>query len=115
MSPFIRRLSIDGLPVVFPYEYIYPEQYAYMLELKRTLDAKVPYFVMQLCIYLACCVMWFCVSCVQGHCVLEMPSGTGKTASLLSLIISYLLVSRVTQAYLKASYSVSSFDPGEQT
>ncbi len=35
------RLSIDGLPVVFPYEYIYPEQYAYMLELKRTLDAKV--------------------------------------------------------------------------
>ena len=42
MSPLIRRLSIDGLPVVFPYEYIYPEQYAYMLELKRTLDAKVP-------------------------------------------------------------------------
>jgi len=35
------RLSIDGLPVVFPYDYIYPEQYAYMLELKRTLDAKV--------------------------------------------------------------------------
>ena len=24
----------------FPYEYIYPEQYRYMLELKRTLDAK---------------------------------------------------------------------------
>lgn len=37
----LPRLSIDGLPVVFPYEYIYPEQYAYMLELKRTLDAKV--------------------------------------------------------------------------
>ena len=24
-----------------------------------------------------------------GHCVLEMPSGTGKTVSLLSLIVSY--------------------------
>ncbi|KAK2161713.1 hypothetical protein LSH36_111g05059 [Paralvinella palmiformis] len=36
-----------------------------MLELKRTLDAK-------------------------GHAVLEMPSGTGKTVSLLSLIVAYL-------------------------
>ena len=34
-------LTVDGLPVLFPYEYIYPEQYSYMLELKRTLDAKV--------------------------------------------------------------------------
>lgn len=49
----------------FPYEYIYPEQYAYMLELKRSLDAK-------------------------GHCLLEMPSGTGKTATLLSLIVAYM-------------------------
>ncbi|KAF5330740.1 hypothetical protein D9619_005756 [Psilocybe cf. subviscida] len=40
------------------------EQYAYMCDLKRTLDAT-------------------------GHCVLEMPSGTGKTVSLLSLIVSY--------------------------
>jgi Rad3-related DNA helicase len=24
-----------------------------------------------------------------GHCMLEMPSGTGKTVSLLSLIIAY--------------------------
>lgn len=37
----IYRLSVDGLLVYFPYDYIYPEQYAYMLELKRTLDAKV--------------------------------------------------------------------------
>ncbi|KAG7274628.1 hypothetical protein CRUP_009671 [Coryphaenoides rupestris] len=35
------KLNIDGLLVYFPYEYIYPEQYSYMLELKRTLDAKV--------------------------------------------------------------------------
>ncbi|XP_015254870.1 PREDICTED: TFIIH basal transcription factor complex helicase XPD subunit [Cyprinodon variegatus] len=58
------RLNIDGLLVFFPYDYIYPEQYSYMLELKRTLDAK-------------------------GHGVLEMPSGTGKTISLLSLIVAY--------------------------
>ncbi|KAJ7774817.1 hypothetical protein B0H16DRAFT_1508535 [Mycena metata] len=58
------KFSIDDLPVIFPYDRIYPEQYAYMCDLKRTLDAA-------------------------GHCVLEMPSGTGKTVSLLSLIVSY--------------------------
>ena len=41
---YICRLNVDGLLVYFPYEYIYPEQYAYMLELKRTLDAKVGVF-----------------------------------------------------------------------
>ncbi|XP_060712261.1 general transcription and DNA repair factor IIH helicase subunit XPD isoform X3 [Hemiscyllium ocellatum] len=58
------RLNIDGLLVYFPYDFIYPEQYSYMLELKRILDAK-------------------------GHGVLEMPSGTGKTVSLLSLLVAY--------------------------
>eukprot|EP01147_Barroeca_monosierra_P006465 gene6465-9341_t len=57
---------IDDLEIFFPYEYIYPEQYEYMQELKRALDAK-------------------------GHALLEMPSGTGKTVSLLSLIVSYQL------------------------
>ncbi|PNF15639.1 TFIIH basal transcription factor complex helicase XPD subunit [Cryptotermes secundus] len=60
------KLSVDGLLVYFPYDYIYPEQYAYMLELKKGLDAK-------------------------GHCLLEMPSGTGKTVSLLSLIVAYMI------------------------
>lgn len=60
----IMKFYIDELPVLFPYPKIYPEQYAYMVDLKRTLD-------------------------VRGHGVLEMPSGTGKTVSLLSLIISY--------------------------
>ena len=27
--------------VFFPYDFIYPEQYSYMLDLKRALDAKV--------------------------------------------------------------------------
>lgn len=44
------RLMVDGLEVYFPYEFIYPEQYAYMIELKKAIDAK-------------------------GHCLLEMPSG----------------------------------------
>lgn len=52
--------------VYFPYDYIYPEQYAYMIELKKGLDAK-------------------------GHCLLEMPSGTGKTTTLLSLVVSYMI------------------------
>ncbi|KAK7187409.1 DNA-dependent ATPase of the nucleotide excision repair factor 4 complex [Paraphaeosphaeria sporulosa] len=58
------KFFIDELPVLFPYPRVYPEQYAYMCDLKRTLDAG-------------------------GHCVLEMPSGTGKTVSLLSLIVAY--------------------------
>lgn len=57
---------IDEVQVFFPYDNIYPEQYRYMCELKKTLDAK-------------------------GHCVLEMPTGTGKTACLFSLITSYQL------------------------
>ena len=58
------RFILDGLEVFFPYDYVYREQYQYMLELKRALDAK-------------------------GHGILEMPTGTGKTVSLLSLITSY--------------------------
>ncbi|CAM9937713.1 unnamed protein product [Ascophyllum nodosum] len=58
------RFDLDGLDVFFPYEFMYPEQYDYMLELKRSLDAK-------------------------GHCLLEMPTGTGKTVCLISLITSY--------------------------
>ncbi|KAK2810086.1 DNA-dependent ATPase of the nucleotide excision repair factor 4 complex [Emmonsiellopsis sp. PD_5] len=58
------KFFIGDLPVLFPYPRIYPEQYAYMCDLKKSLDAG-------------------------GHCVLEMPSGTGKTVSLLSLIIAY--------------------------
>ncbi|KJP86770.1 hypothetical protein AK88_03584 [Plasmodium fragile] len=55
---------LDDLEVFFPYDYIYPEQYAYMRYLKKTLDS-------------------------EGHCVLEMPTGTGKTVAIFSLITSY--------------------------
>jgi DNA excision repair protein ERCC-2 len=57
------QLNIGGLLVYFPYDYIYPEQYSYMLELKRCLDAK-------------------------GHCLLEMPSGL-KLSSTLNVLIIY--------------------------
>ncbi|XP_068658392.1 general transcription and DNA repair factor IIH helicase subunit XPD [Aristolochia californica] len=60
------KFQLEDITVYFPYSHIYPEQYAYMLDLKRALDAK-------------------------GHCLLEMPTGTGKTIALLSLIISYAL------------------------
>ncbi|CAG9460982.1 unnamed protein product [Pedinophyceae sp. YPF-701] len=60
------KFQLEGLTVVFPYEFIYPEQYRYMLELKRSLDAK-------------------------GHSLLEMPTGTGKTITILALVTSYQL------------------------
>lgn len=41
----IFRLNVDGLIVYFPYDYIYPEQYAYMCELKKAIDAKVRVYV----------------------------------------------------------------------
>ncbi|KAK4248644.1 hypothetical protein C7999DRAFT_40152 [Corynascus novoguineensis] len=56
------EFNIDDLPVLFPYPRIYPGNY--MVDLKKTLDAN-------------------------GNCVLEMPSGTGKTVTLLSLIVAY--------------------------
>jgi DNA excision repair protein ERCC-2 len=60
------RFNLEGLDVYFPYENLYPEQYAYMLEMKRALDAR-------------------------GHGALEMPTGTGKTITVLSLCVSYQL------------------------
>jgi Rad3-related DNA helicase len=59
------KLFVEELPVLFPYDYIYPEQYQYMLHLKATLDGS------------------------RGHCLLEMPTGTGKTITLLSFILAY--------------------------
>lgn len=54
------KLNVDGLLVYFPYDYIYPEQFSYMLELKRALDAR-------------------------GHGLLEMPSG--EVYILISFIL----------------------------
>lgn len=35
------RFYIEDVLVYFPYQYIYPEQYQYMVALKRSLDAQV--------------------------------------------------------------------------
>ena len=53
------KLNVSGLLVEFPHDFIYPEQFSYMSELKRAIDAK-------------------------GHCLLEMPSGTGKVRTLFN-------------------------------
>ncbi len=34
------KIQLEGMTVYFPYEYIYPEQYQYMLSLKRALDRR---------------------------------------------------------------------------
>ena len=47
--------DLDGLTVYFPYDRIYEEQYRYMRSLKQALDAN-------------------------GHALLEMGTGTGKTS-----------------------------------
>ena len=61
------KFKINELEVLFPYDFIYPEQYQYMVSLKQLLDSG------------------------SGHGVLEMPSGTGKTITLLAFIIAYQL------------------------
>ncbi len=62
---------------------------------------------------------------LQGHSVLEMPSGTGKTVSLLALIVAYLTVnkaelhkliycSRTVQEIDKVCYVCIHVQPGSQ-
>ncbi|ORY68075.1 hypothetical protein BCR35DRAFT_269945 [Leucosporidium creatinivorum] len=75
------RFHLDDMEFIFPYDKMYPEQYAYVSDLKRSLDA-------------------------QGHCVLEMPSGTGKTVSLLSLIIAYQYQGRPERKLIYCSRTV---------
>ncbi|KAI9139351.1 hypothetical protein BKA69DRAFT_1085762 [Paraphysoderma sedebokerense] len=74
-------LNIRGLQVLFPYDFIYPEQYAYMCDIKQSIDVK-------------------------GPCLLEMPSGTGKTVSLLSLIVAYILNSNEKRKLIYCSRTV---------
>ena len=36
------KFKIDELPVYFPFEMLYKEQYEYMKEIKKALDMEVP-------------------------------------------------------------------------
>lgn len=56
----IMKFKLEDITVFFPYEYIYPEQYRYMLELKRALDAR-------------------------GHCLLEVCTPAFKKLMTLEL------------------------------
>ncbi|KMZ63122.1 hypothetical protein ZOSMA_426G00040 [Zostera marina] len=82
------KFDIDDVTVYFPYSRIYPEQYQYMVDVKRALDAR-------------------------GHCVLEMSTGTGKTIALLSLIISYFLSK--PQSHTKLLYCTRTVHEMEKT
>ena len=63
------EIKIDEITVIFPFPYIYPEQLDYMKALKGALDESLDK--------------------LSRQAFLEMPTGTGKTISLLSLIIAY--------------------------
>lgn len=39
------KIDVDGLEVLFPYDFVYPEQVLYMQELKKSLDARVSIFI----------------------------------------------------------------------
>ena len=61
------RFDLEGLDVFFPYDYLYKEQYEYMLLLKRSIQDK-------------------------GHVLLEMPTGTGfseYSSTVLLLLTTY--------------------------
>jgi len=58
------RFNIEELEIFFPYDYVYPEQYEYMKRIKECLDK-------------------------EGHGILEMPTGTGKTVALFSASTAY--------------------------
>jgi Rad3-related DNA helicase len=136
------RFQLEGLTVYFPYPFIYPEQYQYMLELKHALDAKghcllevggaeagrgwppTPAQMLFLLANKACnaCMCGTLLSKWSAPCGIppvgippnlllaltsvptrpalspppfrlpqQMPTGTGKTVTLLSLITSYQL------------------------
>ncbi|KAF2402396.1 DNA repair helicase RAD3 [Trichodelitschia bisporula] len=80
------RFFIDNLEVLFPYPRIYPEQYDYMCDLKRTLDMD------------------------GGKAVLEMPSGTGKTVTLLSLIVAYIQQNPAKRKLIYCSRTMSEIE-----
>ena len=61
--------EIEDIPIYFPYDTIYPEQLSYIKSLLKSLQKP-------------------------GVILIEMPSGAGKTISLLSCTVSFLIYSR---------------------
>ena len=65
--------NIDNIKIIFPYDYIYPEQYKYMCDLKQSIDSKC-------------------------HCLLEMPCVCNvceclcECESMLSISVMWLVI-----------------------
>lgn len=57
-------LKLGGIEVFFPMPKVYPEQLQYMKEMFEIVQGR-------------------------GHCLIEMPTGTGKTVTLLSFLVSH--------------------------
>ncbi|KAM0681669.1 TFIIH/NER complex ATP-dependent 5'-3' DNA helicase subunit [Glugoides intestinalis] len=73
------KFQIDDVPIYFPYEQIYPEQLKYIKSLLKSIQQP-------------------------GHILIEMPSGTGKTAALLSCTVSYQLYLKSKETPFKIIY-----------
>ena len=95
------KFILEGLTVYFPYDYIYPEQYQYMRELKHALDAKghcllevsrdARMILGPTLQVLLCTSKYSSIEIRKWLVPAQMPTGTGKTITLLSLITSYQL------------------------
>lgn len=57
-------IKMGSIEVFFPKDKIYPEQMQYIKEMYEVVQEK-------------------------GHCLIEMPTGTGKTIAILSFLVSY--------------------------
>lgn len=73
------KFYIDEVPIFFHYPSIYPEQLKYIKSLLKSIQSP-------------------------GHILIEMPSGTGKTAALLSCTVSYLLYCKTNNKQFKIIY-----------
>lgn len=73
------KFYIDDVPIYFHYQSIYPEQLKYIKSLFKSIQSP-------------------------GHVLIEMPSGTGKTAALLSCTVSYLLYCKANNKQFKIIY-----------
>jgi DNA excision repair protein ERCC-2 len=82
------KFKLDDMTVYFPFKDLYREQKEYMEGLKKILDQ-------------------------DGKGILEMPTGTGKTASLLSFVVSYQLA--FPTRYKKLIYCTRTFAELEKT
>lgn len=69
-------LTIKNVPIRFPYKTIYPEQYAYMTKLIEGYQNEAH-------------------NTSNTQIMLEMPTGTGKTACLIAATIGYLATNPV--------------------